>query len=128
MFLFILAASKCKVFTLFLFNSTITPQYAIDLEKRKSNVNNFIFLVHCCFCIFLDVAAGKCKVFTLFSFFSTVTPQYAIDLEKRKSNVNNFILLVHCCFCIFFDVAAGKYKVFILLSFLFYSGVEIGYE
>ena len=39
------------------------PQYAIDLEKKKSNVNTFILLVQGLVCIFFDVTAGKCNVF-----------------------------------------------------------------
>ena len=47
----------------YFFNSIITPQFAIDLEKKKSNVNTFILLVQGLVCIFFDVTAGKCNVF-----------------------------------------------------------------
>ena len=62
---FDVAAGKCNGFTLFFFYSIVAPQFAIDLEKRKSNVKTFILLVQGLVCIFFDVTAGECNVLTL---------------------------------------------------------------
>ena len=51
------------MFSHYFFYSIVTPQFAIDLDKRKSNVNTFILLVQGLVCIFFYVTAGKCNVF-----------------------------------------------------------------
>ena len=70
----------------YFFYSIVTPQFAIDLDKRKSNVNTFILLVQDLVCIFSDVTAGECNVFTLIFFYSIVTPQCIVEIDKKKKS------------------------------------------
>ena len=59
----------------YFFYSIVTPQFAIDLDKRKSNVNTFILLVQDLVCIFSDVTAGEC----------IVTPQCIVEIDKKET-------------------------------------------